>query len=72
MRVIALNLLYAAIGGATCIAAMSLGYRVLDSLTPFQTSRELQRGNVAVGAAVAGMFVGIGAAVGMTIGMALN
>ena len=70
--IIALNVLYAAIGVAGAVIGMYAAYKTLDHLTPFDCSAELVRGNTAVGAAVGGMFVGIGVAVGLTIGMGLN
>ena len=48
------------------------GYRVFDRITPFDTSAELRKGNVAVGIVVGSIFVGTGIAIGLVIGMGLN
>ena len=72
IAIVALNLAYAAAGGAGAIALMLLSYKALDRLTTFDTCSELKAGNRAVGTVVGGMFVGIGIAVGLVIGMALN
>ena len=72
IAVVALNIGYAAIGALGAIGAMYLGYRCLDHLTPFNCSMQLERGNSAVGIMVAGMFVGVGVATGLAIGLGLN
>ena len=41
-------------------------------MTPFDTSAELRKGNVAVGIVVGSIFVGAGIAIGLVIGMGLN
>jgi uncharacterized membrane protein YjfL (UPF0719 family) len=66
------NFAYAIVGGLLTIALMVLGYKVVDKLTHFDTATELARGNTAVGAMVQGMFIGIGVAVGLVIGLGLN
>ncbi len=71
-QVVLLNLLYAVIGGTGAILFMYLGFKVLDHVTRFDTNEELRKGNLAVGVVVAGMFVGIGVAVGLVIGLGLN
>ena len=71
-QVVVLNLLYAVIGGSGAILFMYLGFKVLDHVTRFDTNEELRKGNLAVGVVVAGMFVGIGVAVGLVIGLGLN
>lgn len=71
-QVILLNLLYAVIGGAGAILFMYVGFKVLDHVTRFDTNDQLADGNMAVGVVVAGMFVGIGVAVGLVIGLGLN
>lgn len=72
LAIIGLNVLYAAIGVAGATFGMYAAYRTLDHLTPFDCAAQLAAGNIAVGLAVGGMFVGIGTAVGLTIGMGLN
>jgi len=68
------NIIYASIGGLLAIAFMAIGYKVLDKITPFDTGKELSgvnedggKGNIAVGLAVGGMFIGIGLAVGLVL-----
>jgi uncharacterized membrane protein YjfL (UPF0719 family) len=66
------NFIYAIVGGFITIGFMMLGYRLTDKLTNFDTSAELAKGNAAVGQMVQGMFIGIGVAVGLVIGLGLN
>lgn len=70
--VIILNTLYSLIGGILTILFMRIAYKMLDKITPFDTSEELKKGNRAVGSAVMGIFIGVGTAMGLVIGMALN
>lgn len=49
-----------------------IGYRIFDRMTPFDTSRQLQEKNVAVGIVVGSIFVGLGVSVGLVIGLGLN
>ncbi len=71
-NIVLLNFIYAVLGGAITICFMFIGYKVSDRLTHFNTSDELTKGNQAVGAMVQGMFIGIGVAVGLVIGLGLN
>jgi len=66
------NLIYAVSGAILTIVFMMSGYKVLDWITPFDTSRQLGEGNVAIGIVVGSMFVGLGVAVGLVIGLGLN
>lgn len=66
------NVVYAVVGAILTIVFMMMGYRILDWITPFNTSDELGKGNVAIGIVVGSMFVGLGVAVGLVIGMGLN
>ena len=66
-----LNFGYAIFGAFLSIAFMAIGYRLFDKMTPFDTSRELAEKNVAVGL-VGAIFVGLGIAVGLVVGMGLN
>jgi len=66
------NVVYAVVGAILTIVFMMMGYRILDWITPFDTSKELGEGNVAIGIVVGSMFVGLGVAVGLVIGMGLN
>jgi len=66
------NLIYAVSGAILTIVFMMSGYRVLDWITPFDTSKQLGEGNIAIGIVVGSMFVGLGVAVGLVIGLGLN
>jgi len=66
------NFIYAILGALMTIVFMVLGYKILDWITPFDTSKQLGKGNVAIGIVVGSMFVGLGLAVGLVIGLGLN
>jgi uncharacterized membrane protein YjfL (UPF0719 family) len=70
--IVAANFTYAIIGALLTILFMVLGYKILDWITPFDTSKQLGEGNVAVGIVVGAMFVGLGIAVGLVVGLGLN
>jgi uncharacterized membrane protein YjfL (UPF0719 family) len=72
LGIVVTNFIYAIVGGFITIGFMMLGYRLTDNLTKFDTSAELAKGNAAVGQMVQGMFIGIGVAVGLVIGLGLN
>ena len=63
---------YAVLGALVTIVLMMFVYKVLDWLTPFDTSKQLGKNNVAVGIVVGAMFVGLGIAVGLVVGLGLN
>jgi len=67
-----LNFCYAVIGALLTLLFMVVGYKVFDKMTPFNTSVELAKRNVAVGIVVGAVFVGLGIAIGLVIGMGLN
>ena len=67
-----LNFVYAIFGAILTIAFMVIGYQIFDKLTPFDTSKQLAEKNVAVGIVVGSIFIGLGIAVGLVIGMGLN
>lgn len=67
-----LNFIYAIFGAILTIAFMVIGYRIFDKITPFNTSKQLEEKNVAVGIVVGSIFIGLGIAVGLVIGMGLN
>ncbi len=67
-----LNFGYAIVGAILTLLFMMLGYKIFDKMTPFDTSKELAEKNVAVGIVVGSIFVGLGIAVGLVIGMGLN
>lgn len=72
LHIVILNLLYATAGAVLVITGMLLGYKVLDKITKFNTSDQLEQGNIAVGIVVGSMMVGLGLAVGLVIGLGLN
>jgi len=67
-----LNFGYAIVGAILTLLFMALGYKVFDKMTPFDTSKQLAEKNIAVGIVVGSIFVGLGIAVGLVIGMGLN
>lgn len=72
MAAITLNLVYSVIGGIITLVFMYAGYKLFDKLTHFETSKELEKGNLAVGVVVLGIFVGVGIAIGLVVGLGLN
>ena len=51
---------------------MALGFKVFDQMTSFDTPDQLAKGNIAVGIVVGSIFVGVGIAMGLVVGMGLN
>lgn len=72
ISILLLNLCYALIGSMITLFSMILGYRIFDKITPFNTSKQLEEKNVAVGIVVGAIFIALGIAVGLTVGMGLN
>jgi uncharacterized membrane protein YjfL (UPF0719 family) len=72
IEIVVANFSYAILGALVTIVLMMVGYKVLDWLTPFDTSKQLGENNVAVGIVVGAMFVGLGIAVGLVVGLGLN
>ena len=72
ISILLLNFVYALLGAVFTIVFMGLGFKVFDRMTPFNTHDELAKGNVAVGIVVGSIFVGVGIAIGLVIGMGLN
>ena len=72
IAIIVSNFTYAILGALLTILFMMLGYKVLDRITPFDTSKQLGNGNVAIGIVIGSMFVGLGIAVGLVVGLGLN
>lgn len=68
---IVVKMLIALYGGWIAIFFMVVGYRFLAGMMAFDISRELLEKNPAVGMAVLGMFVGLGVAVGLVVGLSL-
>jgi len=66
------NFVYSIIGGVLTLLFMYLGYKWFDRFTKFNTSDELSKDNRAVGLVVMGMFIGVGVAIGLVIGLGLN
>ncbi len=69
---ILLNVIYAALGGIMTLFFMWMGCKVFNRTVSFNISQELASGNVAVGLMVMGLFIGIGTATGLVIGLGLN
>jgi len=63
--------LIALYGGWIAIFFMVVGYRLLAGMMAFDISRELLEKNPAVGMVVLGMFIGLGLAVGLVVGLSL-
>ena len=69
---IVLNFLYAFIGGVMTLFFMWMGCRVFGHIVTFSIPEKLAEGNVAVGPMMMGIFIGIGTALGLVIGLGLN
>jgi uncharacterized membrane protein YjfL (UPF0719 family) len=69
---VVLNFLYAAMGGTMTLAFMWAGCKLFNYTVCFKISEELAKGNMAVGLMVMGLFIGIGVATGLVIGLGLN
>ena len=67
-----LNFIYAILGTMLTIFSMWTGCKIFNRMFCFELSDELHKGNVAIGIMLAGMFIGIGVATGLVIGMGLN
>lgn len=67
-----INLAYALIGAILALFFMMVGYKLFDRMTPFETSKELGNGNMAVGIVIGSIFVGLGIAIGLVVGLGLN
>jgi len=72
IAIVVSNFTYAILGALLTILLMVLGYKILDWITPFDTSKQLGEGNVAIGIVIGSMFVGLGIAVGLVVGLGLN
>jgi len=71
-KIVLLNMLYAGLGTIMTITAMVIGYKIFDKITPFDTGKELDDGNVAVGIVVGSIFIGLGFAIGLVIALGLT
>ncbi|MBW2649918.1 MAG: DUF350 domain-containing protein [Deltaproteobacteria bacterium] len=72
ISIMVLNIIYAISGAVLTMICMVIGYKIFDRITPFDTSRALAEENIAVGIVVGSVFIGLGIAVGLVIGMGLN
>jgi len=70
--IIMANFLYAVFGVVLTLISMIIGFKLFDRMTPFDTSKQLSENNTAVGIVVGSIFIGLGVAVGLVIGMGLN
>jgi len=66
------NFLYAIIGVMVGVISSVLTYKLINRTTRFDIPNELEKGNLAVGIVVGGIFIMIGLIVGLIIGMSLN
>ena len=71
-QIVLLNFVYAVAGAVVTLVFMVAGYKLFDRLTPFDMSRQLAEKNTAVGIVVGSIFIGLGIAIGLVIGMGLN
>lgn len=69
---IVLNFLYVVLGGILTLVFMKLGCSMFNKLVNFNISDELGKGNIAVGLMVMGLFIGVGIALGLVIGLGLS
>ncbi len=70
--IIVANFVYAVFGVILTLIFMLLGFKLFDRMTPFDTSKQLSANNTAVGIVVGSIFIGLGIAVGLVIGLGLN
>jgi len=66
------NFLYAIAGVLVGVISSVLTYKLINWVTRFDIPIELEKGNLAVGVVVSGIFIMIGLIVGLIIGMSLN
>lgn len=69
---IVLNFLYVILGGVLTLLFMKLGCSMFNKIVSFNISDELGKGNIAVGLMVMGLFIGVGTALGLVIGLGLS
>lgn len=72
MSPVIINFIYAILGGSLTLVFMWVGYKLFDIMTPFSIPDELAKDNRAVGSMVMGMFIGVGVAMGLVVGLSLN
>jgi len=66
------NFIYSIFGIVVGILASIGTYKLFKQITHFDIPSELEKGNLAVGMVVGGIFIMIGLIVGLIIGMSLN
>jgi len=66
------NFIYAIAGIIIGIISSLSTYKLFNITTRFDIPKELEKGNLAVGIVVGGIFIMIGLIVGLIIGMSLN
>ncbi len=66
------NFIYAVVGVVVGMISSIITYKLVNRSTRFDIPKELEKGNLAVGMVVAGIFIMIGLIVGLIIGMSLN
>jgi len=66
------NFIYAIFGVLVGMLSSIGTYKLVNSSTHFDIPKELEKGNLAVGVVVGGIFIMIGLIVGLIIGMSLN
>jgi len=66
------NFVYAIFGVLVGIFSSIGTYKLVNRSTHFDIPKELEKGNLAVGVVVGGIFIMIGLIVGLIIGMSLN
>ncbi len=67
-----LNLIYAIAGILLGVISAIVTYNLFSKITHFNIHKELEKGNLAVGMVVGGLFIMIGLIVGLITGMSLN
>lgn len=66
------NFIYAVLGIIIGILSSLATYKLFNNSARFDIPKELEKGNLAVGMVVGGIFIMIGLIVGLIIGMSLN
>lgn len=66
------NFIYAIFGVFVGMVSSIATYKLVNRTTRFDIPNELEKGNLAVGVVVGGIFIMIGLIVGLIIGMSLN
>ena len=69
---IILNIIYACMGGLLTLLFMLLGCKLFGHIVSFSIPEQLKNGNQAVGQMIMGIYIGIGVAMGLVIGLGLN